>query len=142
MTECTRRGEGDLRDGQQDSGARSKSAHQVAGNGKGSDASSTEGGSSGDDALQLLVHALVSVTSHDKPLILELLRDIPGAGPGNLDPGLGEDGTRDEHIQDIDCGVERVEESIGEVQWGGHVVCDAGDSVELGRPFLWLPHAK
>lgn len=131
-----------LRDSQQDTSPGSKGTHQITGDRKRPNAGSTEGGGGGDDALQLLVHALVSVASHDKSLVLELLRDIPWARSGNLNPGLGEDRTRDKHIQDIDSCVERVEESIGEVQWRRHVVGNAGDSVELGRPFLWFPNSK
>ena len=44
-----------LRDRQQDTSAGAESSQQVAGNGKSTNAGSTKGGSSRDDALQLLV---------------------------------------------------------------------------------------
>lgn len=82
------------------------------------------------------------MASHDESLVLELLGDISWAGARNLDPGLGEDGAGDEHIGDVDGGVDGVQESLSEVQWGGHVVCDTGSSEELGRALLGLPDTE
>lgn len=82
------------------------------------------------------------MASHDKSLVLKLLGDIPGAGSGNLNPRLGENGARDQHVRDIDGSVERVQESIGEVQRGRHVVRNTRDGVKLGRSFLGLPDTE
>jgi len=82
------------------------------------------------------------VTGHDETLILELLCDISWGGAGNLDPSLGEDSACNEHIDDVDGSVDGVQESIGEVQWRGHVVCETGSSEELGRSLLWLPNTE
>lgn len=70
---------GVLRDSHKDTGTGSKGTEQVTGNGERTNASTTKGGSGWDDTLQLLVHALLSVASHDETLILELLGNISGA---------------------------------------------------------------
>lgn len=82
------------------------------------------------------------MASHNESLVLELLGDVSWARAGNLDPGLGEDGAGDEHVGDVDSGVDRVEKSLGEVQWRRHVVCDTRNSEELGRSLLGLPDAE
>jgi len=131
-----------LRDSQQDPGARSQGTEQIASNRQGTNASSTEGSSSRNDPLEFLVHALLSVACHDETLILKLLGDISWAGAGNLNPGLGEDGAGDEHVDDVDGGVNRVEEGVGEVQRWGHVVCETRDGEELRRSFLRFPDTE
>ena len=82
------------------------------------------------------------MASHDETLILELLGHISGAGAGNLNPGLGEDGTGGQHVDDVNNGVDGVNESIGEVQWGRHVVDETGGSEELSGSFLCLPDSE
>lgn len=131
-----------LRNSHQDTGTRSKSTQQVTGNGESTNASTTESSSSWNDTLQLLVHALLSVASHDESLILELLSNVAWAGARNLDPSLGENGACNEHVYDVDSGVDWVEKSIGEVQRGRHVVCETGNSEELSRSFLCLPDTE
>ena len=69
-----------LRDSKKGTGTGTKGTHEVTGNGESTNASTTESGSSGDDALELTVHALVTVTSHDETLILQLLGNIARAG--------------------------------------------------------------
>jgi len=131
-----------LRNSQQDTGTGSKGSHQVTGHGKTTNASSTESSSGRNDTLQFLVHTLLSVASHDESLVLELLCDIPWARSGHLNPSLGEHGTGNKHIRDVNSSVERIEESVGEVQWRRHVVGDTGGSKKLSRSILWLPNAK
>lgn len=59
------------------------------------------------------------MSSHDETLFLELLGDITGRGTRDFDPGLGEDGTGDEHVDDEDGGLERVREGLGDAErWG------------------------
>lgn len=82
------------------------------------------------------------MASHDESLVLELLGDVSWAGAGNLNPGLREDGAGDEHVGNVDGGVDRVEERLSEVQWRRHVVCDTGSSKELGRSLLSLPDTE
>lgn len=82
------------------------------------------------------------MTGHDKTLVLELLGDIAGAGAGNLDPGLGEDGAGTQHVDDVDSGVDGVEKGVLEVQGRRHVVGQAGDGRELGRAVLGLPDTE
>ena len=100
-----------------------KSAEKVASNGESTNAGTTESSGSGDDALELLVHALLTVTGHNETLVLELLGDIAGSGARDLDPGLGEDGASDEHVDDVDSGLDRVEERLSEVQRRRHSLC-------------------
>ncbi len=127
---------------QKDTSSRAKSTHQIRSNREGTNASTTESGRSWNNALQLLVHALLAVTSHDKSLVLKLLSNIAWGGARNLNPSLGEDGAGNQHVGDVDGGVDRVEERIGEVQWWRHVVCDTRGSEELSRTLLGLPGAE
>ncbi|KAJ6440062.1 tRNA isopentenyltransferase [Purpureocillium lavendulum] len=96
----------------------------------------------GDDALELLVHALVAVAGHDETLVLELLGDVAGAGARHLDPRLGEEGAGAEHVDDIGSGVDGVEERVLEVERGRHVVDEAGGGVELRGAVLGLPDTE
>lgn len=131
-----------LRDSEESSGAGPKSAHEVTGNRESSDASTTKSGGSGDDTLELLVHALVTVTSHDKTLVLQLLGNIPRARARHLDPGLGEDGACGEHVGDVHDRVNRVDKSILHVQRRRHVVDKTRDWGQLAGSFLSLPDTK
>lgn len=132
----------DLRDSKESTGTGTESAHQVAEDGESTNAGTTEGGGSGDDALKLLVHALVTVTGHDKTLVLQLLGNVARAGAGNLNPGLGEESAGTEHVDDVGGGVDGVEESLLEVQGRGHVVDETGDGVQLRRAVLGLPDTE
>ena len=129
-------------DSKKSTSTRAESSHQVTEDREGTNAGTTEGGSSRDDALELLVHALVTVTSHNETLVLELLSDIAGAGAGNLNPGLGEQGASAEHVNDVGDGVDGVEESVLEIQRRGHVVDETGDGVELSRAILGVPNTE
>lgn len=79
---------------------------------------------------------------HDESLFLELFGHVSGRGAGYFNPGLREDGTRDQHEDYIYCGVDRVQESLGEIERGGHVVGNSTGGVELGRTFTGLPYSK
>lgn len=82
------------------------------------------------------------MTSHDKPLVLELLGYITGAGARNLNPCLGEESAGTEHVDDVDNGVDGVEESVLEVERGRHVVDETRDSVELSGAVVGIPDTK
>lgn len=131
-----------LRHGKENTGAATKSTEEVGGDGEGTDAGTTEGSRSGNDTLELLVHALLTVTGHDETLVLELLGNIAGSGAGHLNPGLGEEGTGDEHEGDIDRRVDGVQKSLLEVKGRGHVVGDTRSSVELSGAFARLPDSE
>lgn len=131
-----------LRNGKESSGAGAKGAQEVAGNGESTNASTTERSGSGDDALQLLVHALVTVTSHNQTLVLKLLGDITWAGARDLDPGLGEDGAGGEHVGDVDNSVDRVDQGVLHVHRGRHVVNQPRDGGQLARSLLGLPDTE
>lgn len=103
-------------DSKKDTSSAAESTEKIATNGKSTNASTTESSGSGDDALQLLVHRLLAVTSHDKTLLLELLSDIAGRRSRDLDPGLGEDGASDEHVDDEDGGLERVRKRLSDAE--------------------------
>ena len=51
-------------------------------------------------------------------LILELFGDFPRAGPGDFDPGLAKDGASRDDEQDVEDGVQRVEEGRGDAPRG------------------------
>lgn len=129
-------------DSKKSTSSRAKGSHQVTEDREGTNASTTERGSSRNDALKLLVHALVTVTGHNETLVLELLGDIAGAGAGNLNPGLGEQGASTEHVNDVGDGVDGVEESVLEVQRRGHVVDETRDGMELSRAILGVPNTE
>ena len=56
------------------------------------------------------------MASHDESLFLELLGDVAGGGARNLDPGLGEDGAGDEHVDNKDGGLKGVGEGLGDAE--------------------------
>ena len=82
------------------------------------------------------------MTSHNEPLVLKLLRDISWARAGNLNPSLREDRACNQHVDNVDGSVNGVEESVSEVQWRRHVVCETRDGKKLCGSFLWLPDAE
>lgn len=131
-----------LRDSKKGSGTRAQSTHKIREDGQSTNAGTTKGSGGGNDALELLVHALVAVTSHDETLVLELLGNVTGAGARDLDPSLREEGAGTEHVDDVGNSVDGVEESLAEVQRRRHVVDEAGNSMELRRALLSLPDTK
>jgi hypothetical protein len=106
----------DNSDGQENTSSAAEGAEEIATNGQSTNASTTESGGSGDDALELLVHGLLTVTSHNETLFLELLGNVAGRRAGDLDPGLGEDSAGNEHVDDEDGGLERVGERLGDAE--------------------------
>lgn len=135
-------GELDLRDSHENTGTAAESAHQIADNRESTNAGTTEGGSSGDNALELTVHALVTVTGHNHALLLELLGNIAGAGARDFDPGLGESGAGNEHVGSEDGGVDGVEKSIGKVERRAHVVDKTAGRENLGATLASLPDTE
>lgn len=131
-----------LRDSKESTGTGTESAQKVTGDGERTNAGTTKGGGSRDDALELLVHGLITVASHDETLILELLGNITRAGARNLDPCLGEESTSTEHVDDVGAHVDRVEKSLLHVLGRRHVVDETGGSVELRRTILGLPDTE
>lgn len=82
------------------------------------------------------------MTGHDQALVLELLSNVTRSGAGNLNPGLGEESTGNEHKGNVDSGVNGVQESFLEVERRGHIVSDTGGSVELSRSLARLPDTQ
>ena len=113
------RADPNLRDSHEDTSTATKSANKVTDNGKGTNAGTTEGSSGGDDALEFTVHGLITVTGHNETLLLELLGNIARAGTRDLNPGLGEGGTSNEHVGDEESGVDGVKKSVLEVERRG-----------------------
>lgn len=132
----------DSRNGKQNTSTTSKSTEKVRGNRQSTNAGTTESGSSGDNTLEFLVHALFTVTSHDETLVLELLGNVARSRARNLDPGLGEESTGNKHKRDVHGSVDGVEESLLEVQGRRHVVGNTRGSVQLGRTLTGLPDSK
>ncbi|GMF70953.1 unnamed protein product [Aspergillus oryzae] len=132
----------DLRHGKEDTSTATKSAKEVRGNGKSTNASTTEGSSSRDNPLELLVHALLTVAGHHKTLILELLGNVTRGGARDFNPGLGEESASNQHEGNVNSGVDRVKKSLLEVERRGHVVSDTGGSVKLGGSLARLPNSE
>lgn len=128
-----------LRDSKKDTSTTSQSTQKVTCDGQGTNASTTESSSCRDDTLEFLVHALFTMTGHDKSLILELLGNITRCGTRNFDPGLGEDSTSDNDECHIGDSVERVQKSFRKIERGRHVIGNTGDCVELGSTLTWFP---
>jgi len=104
--------------GKENTSTATESTEKVAADGQSSNAGTTKGSRGRNDALELLVHGLLTVTSHDQTLLLELLSDIAGRRAGNLDPGLGEDSASDEHVDNEDGGLQGVGEGLGDAERG------------------------
>lgn len=137
------RREYDLRYCEKDTGSTSKSSHEITGHGQGANTGTTKSGSGRNNSLEFLVHALFTVSSHNQSLILELLGNIPWSGAGDLNPGLREEGTGDQHEDEVADGVDGIQESFLKVEWWGHIIGDTGRSVELSRATLArLPNTK
>lgn len=131
-----------LRDGKKNTGAATKGTEKVGSDRESTNTGTTESGSSGNDALEFPVHALLTVTSHDETLVLELLRDITRSRARNLNPSLGEEGAGNEHECDVNSCVDGIKERLLEVQRRGHVVGDTRSGVELGRSLTRFPNTE
>lgn len=82
------------------------------------------------------------MSGHNETLFLELLGNITWAGAADFDPGLREHSAGGEHEDDVDQGVDRVQESLGDIERWGHVVGDSRGGKELSRAFLWFPNTE
>jgi hypothetical protein len=131
-----------LRDGKKDTGTATKGTEKVGSDRESTNTGTTESGGSGNDTLEFPVHALLTVTSHDETLVLELLRDITRSRARNLNPSLGEEGAGNEHEGDVNSCVDGVKERLLEVQRRGHVVGDTRSGVELGRTLTRFPNTE
>lgn len=131
-----------LRDSHENTGTAAKSAHQIADNRESTNAGTTEGGGSRDNALELTVHALVTVTGHNHALLLELLGNVARAGARDFDPGLRESGACNEHVGSEDGGVDGVEKSIGKVERRAHVVDKTAGRENLSAALASLPDTE
>jgi len=126
----------DDRNGHQDSGSTSHRAHHIGSKTEKSKGSTSKRGSSGNDPLQFLVDASLTVTGNDHLLVLELLGNLSRSGTGNFDPGLGEDGTGRNDEEDVKDRVKRVEQGRGDGSRSRDVVGETGNGFELTRGFL------
>ena len=118
-------------DGHKNTGSASNSTHQIGDNGQETKDGPTKGSSSGDDALELLVHRTFTVSGHDHLLFLELLGNVPGATSGNFNPGLGEQCAGGQSKCNVDEGVDGVEEGSGQSVRRGHVIGDTTNGAKL-----------
>jgi len=118
-------------DSHEDTSSASDGTHQIGNNRQETEDSSTKSSGSRDDALELLVHGALTVSSHNHLLVLELFGNVPGATPRNFNPGLGEECTGGQREGDVDKGVNGVEEGRGQGVWRRHVIGDTSDGAEL-----------
>ena len=118
-------------DSHEDTGSASDGAHQVGDNGQETEDSSTKSSGGGNDALKLLVHRTLTVSSHDHLLFLELFGNVPWATSGNLNPGLGEQRAGGQSEGNVDDGVDGVEESGGQGVGRRHVIGNTTDGAKL-----------
>lgn len=76
------------------------------------------------------------MSSHNQALVLELLGNIPWSRAGDFNPGLREEGTSNQHEDEVADGMDGIQESFLEVEWWRHIISDTGRSVELSRTTL------
>lgn len=131
-----------LRNSHENTGTAAESTHQIADNRKSTNAGTTESGGGRDDALELTVHALITVTGHNHTLLLELLGNVAGRRARDFDPGLGEGGACNEHVGGEDGSVDGVEKSIGKVERRAHVVNETAGGENLGAALASLPNTE
>ena len=105
----------DDRDGHEDAGARADGAQEVGEDGERADAHAAKGGGRRDVAVEHVQHRLVAEAADHHLLFAQLAGDVAWAGPGDLNPRLGEDRARREHENDVEEGVERVPHDVHEV---------------------------
>ena len=106
-----------LRDSEKDTGATTERTQKVAGYRQCANASSAKSSSGRDNPFQFLVHALLSVSSHDQSLLFELFCNVPGRGSRNLNPSLRKDSTSNNNEGHVDCRVNRVQKGFGKIEW-------------------------
>lgn len=111
--------------GEEDSGSGSDGSHEVGGNGEGSNAESSEGSGGRDVTVEFVDHGLLTMSTHDHLLLLELLGNILGGRSGHIDPGLGEESARSEHEDDVDDAVDRVLEDVSERLWWREIIANS-----------------
>ena len=75
-------------------------------------------------------------------LLLELLGNIVGRGPRDLNPDLGEEGAGRQHEDDVEDAVEGVGDGLGEGSRGRHVVDKASDRDHLAAHVHLVPGAE
>ena len=122
--------------GHQDPRPTSQSAHHVGSETQQSQRRTSEGRGGRDDPLQLLVDASLSVSGNDHLLVLELLGDLSRTGTRDFDPGLAKDGTGRDDKEDVEDGVQGVEQGRGDASGSRDVVGETGDGFELTRGFF------
>lgn len=71
------------------------------------------------------------MTRHDETLLLELLSNIPRAASRHFNPCLTKDCAGDDDVDNVDCSVNGIKESLLEAERRRHVVSDALDCVQL-----------
>lgn len=125
----------DVGDCQQDTSSRTDSAHEVGKHGESTNAKSTESGSNGDVAVELLNQRFVTVSNHHHLLITELFGNILGRGTRHVNPGLGEQSAGSENESDVEQSVERISGNGGEGTGRRQVVGKSsdGDHLSLSR---------
>ncbi len=131
-------------DGQENTSAAADRAQEVSQHRQSANAQTSEGGRRGDVPVELVNHRLVAVAGHDHLLLLQLLGHVLGTRAGHVDPGLGEEGARSQHEDDVDDSVEGVLQHRVEVLRRREVVAQAADWVGAGA--AWTadirPHAQ
>jgi len=113
----------------QDTCARPNGPHKVSNNGEGPDAETTECRGRWDVPVEFVNHGLLTMTSHDHLLFLEMLGNILGRRPGNIDPSFGEEGTRAEHEGNVDESMARILQDMAETLGWRHVVAQASNGI-------------
>ena len=118
-------------DGEENTSTGANSAQEVSEDGEGTNAHTTEQGSSGDVAVEDVNESGVTVTLHGQTVIAELLGDIASRGARELNPEAGDEGAGTEHVGDVDDELERISESVREGGGGIEVVDETANGTSL-----------
>lgn len=105
---------------------------EVSQHGEGSDAETTKGSRRGNVAVEFVDHGFLTMAAHDHLLLLELLGHVLGAGARHLDPGLGEEGARAQHEDNVKHGVDGILRHVPKGLRRRQVVAQASDGVGTG----------
>ena len=118
-------------DGEENTSTRTNSTQEVSEDSEGTNAHTTEQGSSGDVAVQDVNEGSVTVTLHGQTIITELLGNITSRRARELNPETGDESAGTEHVGDVDDELDGISESLREGVGGIQVVDETTNGAGL-----------
>ena len=127
---------------EEDTSSRTDGTDEVGEDGEGTDAHSSEGGSSGDVSLEHGVHVLVSDFVNEVALVSEVTGDVINSGSGDLNPGLGEEGAGNQDEGDVEDSMEGISGDFEDIPGRGDVIGESSDGDGMTSGLNVLPLAE